>query len=47
MAQLNLNSNVSKFSSGKMGANKDQIKKDLIIGIDKDLEKLRRQAENI
>ena len=47
MAQLNLNQNASKFSSNKMGLTKEQTKKDLVFGIDKEMEKLRRQAENI
>lgn len=47
MAQLNLNQNASKYSGTKLGASKEQTKKDLVFGIDKEMEKLKRQAENI
>ena len=44
MAQLNLNQNASKYSGNKLGASKEQTKKDLIFGVDKEMEKLKRQA---
>jgi hypothetical protein len=48
LAQLNLGHAESNGGVGKHGTNsKSAIAKDLVDGIEKDLEKLRRQQENI